>query len=75
VSANLSNGIMGRIKNTTIKRTVDVLIEQHGQKFSNDFYTNKKIISELVDLNCSKKIKNMIVGCITHKMKKTAVAQ
>jgi len=59
---------MGRIKNTQIKRIAEKIMIDYGHRFSNDFYKNKEVVSELFEIE-SKKIRNMIAGYITHKIK------
>ena len=52
---------MGRIKSTMIKRTSKKLINK-GNKFSEDFESNKKLLKGLMP---SKGIRNKIAGYIT----------
>jgi small subunit ribosomal protein S17e len=60
---------MGRIKTSFIKKIARDLLEKNAEKFSTDFETNKKIVSQLVDIN-SKRIKNIVAGYITSLKKK-----
>jgi len=62
------HSILGRIRQTFIKRIGDELIEKHKDKFTTDFETNKKIVQE-VALISTKRLRNRIAGYITHKMK------
>ncbi len=55
---------MGRIKTTFIKNLGEEIYEKYGEKFTNDFYTNKKILKDIVDLK-SKKLMNVLAGYIT----------
>ena len=59
---------MGRIKTTPIKRAAKKLISEHRDKFSPDFNKNKKVVTELLELN-SKKIRNVIAGYVTRLAK------
>ena len=59
---------MGRIKTMLIKRTVNKLIEEHGDMFSNQFEHNKKAVVEFLDVE-SKKLRNIVAGYVT-KLKK-----
>ena len=56
---------MGRIKSTLIKRTSRELLKK-GEKFSEDFDENKKILSNSMP---SKKIRNKIAGYIARLKK------
>ncbi len=60
---------MGRIKTTQVKRTSRKLLSLYGAKFSNDFTSNNKIVSELADIK-SKKLRNVITGYVTRLAKK-----
>ena len=59
---------MGRIKTMLIKRTVNALLKEHSKKFTNNFEKNKKVVSELLEVN-SKKLRNVITGYLTKKVK------
>ena len=59
---------MGRVKSAQIKRIARKLFEEHKDSFSEDFDSNKKIASQLVET--SKKIRNAIAGYITKLAKK-----
>ncbi len=61
---------MGRIKTTPIKVLAEELIKEHEKKFSADFEKNKKALQETKPLK-SKKIRNILAGYITKKMKQT----
>ncbi len=52
---------MGRIKTVQVKRTTNKLIEASPNKFSKDFETNKKAVTELSECK-SKKLRNVIAG-------------
>ncbi|MEM5836546.1 MAG: 30S ribosomal protein S17e [Candidatus Aenigmatarchaeota archaeon] len=60
---------MGRIKTSFIKKIARNLLEENADKFTTDFETNKKIVSQLVDIN-SKRIRNIVAGYITSLKKK-----
>ncbi|MBS3112502.1 30S ribosomal protein S17e [Candidatus Woesearchaeota archaeon] len=60
---------MGRIKNKLIKRTAKELLQKYGVNFKKTFEENKQIIPKYAKIN-SKKLRNVIVGYITH-LKKT----
>jgi small subunit ribosomal protein S17e len=60
---------MGRIKTIPIKSLGDRLLEEHADKFTTDFETNKKVIDSLKDMN-SKKMRNVLAGYITKEVQK-----
>jgi small subunit ribosomal protein S17e len=60
---------MGRVRTKTVKRAAKVLIEKYYTKLTNDFHTNKKILSE-VSVVPSKRLRNKISGFATHLMKR-----
>jgi len=60
---------MGRIKNIAIKTLGKELIEEHGDKFSEDFEQNKKILETMKQIK-SKKVRNTLVGYISKEMKR-----
>jgi small subunit ribosomal protein S17e len=57
---------MGRIKCTPVKVLARDLMEEHGGKFTTDFDKNKKAVG-LVRKIQSKKIRNVVTGCITRE--------
>ncbi len=59
---------MGKIRITVVKRTARKLLAQYPELFTQDFEHNKKVVSQLVELN-SKKLRNQIAGYITHLIK------
>lgn len=61
--------IMGRIKTQLVKRTTNELLEQYGDKFSEDYEKNKRVVSQLV-IGVGKKIRNIIAGYVTRLVKK-----
>ncbi|MEE9323896.1 MAG: 30S ribosomal protein S17e [Candidatus Aenigmarchaeota archaeon] len=60
---------MGRIKTIAIKTLGNELIREHGDKFTDDFEKNKKILSGIKEMK-SKKMRNVLIGYITKEMKK-----
>lgn len=60
--------LMGRIKNTAVKMLAEKLIKDHGSKFSDIFGKNKQVLNEVKPIK-SKKIKNVVAGYITKKMR------
>jgi len=61
--------IMGRIKTQLVKRTTNELLEQYGDKFSEDYEKNKRVVAQLV-IGVGKKIRNIIAGYVTRLVKK-----
>lgn len=59
---------MGRIKIIGIKTLGNDLLKQHGDKFSGDFDKNKKALESIKEIE-SKRVRNMLAGYITRKMK------
>lgn len=60
---------MGRIKTVLIKRVTHQLMGLYGDRFTDDFEKNKKIVDELIDTP-SKKLRNVIAGYATKLVKK-----
>jgi small subunit ribosomal protein S17e len=60
---------MGRVRTKTVKRGAKILLEKYYQKLTNDFHTNKKILSEVGQVP-TKKLRNKIAGFATHLMKR-----
>jgi small subunit ribosomal protein S17e len=59
---------MGRIKTQFIKRITNELIEEHEKDFTKDFEKNKELVSKFTDTS-SKKIRNIIAGYVTRRMR------
>jgi small subunit ribosomal protein S17e len=59
---------MGRIRTKQIKRLGHKFIALHKDQLANDFEGNKLKVQELSDV-ATKKLRNMIAGYITKKMK------
>ena len=60
---------MGRIKSIAVKTLADDLIKSHDGKFSDEFEKNKEILLEVKPIK-SKKVRNVLAGYITKKMRK-----
>jgi len=60
---------MGTVKQAYIKAIANRILELHGDKFTEDFETNKRIIKEFTDIE-SKTLRNRVAGYITRKIKK-----
>lgn len=59
--------IMGNIRTTFVKRTAKELLEEHGDKFNNDFENNKQVVAEYSTVS-TKHLRNQIAGYATHLM-------
>ncbi|MDY6986029.1 MAG: 30S ribosomal protein S17e [Candidatus Thermoplasmatota archaeon] len=57
---------MGANKPAYIKRAAAKVLEAHGDKFTEDYSQNKRIIDELYTVE-SKEVKHRLVGYITSK--------
>ena len=55
---------MGNILPSFIKIRAIKLVEQHGEKFTDDFDHNKLMVQQLTDVD-SKKLRNWIAGYVT----------
>lgn len=60
---------MGRVKTTAVKTVANELIREHGDKFSDDFDHNKKVLEDIKPVK-SKRVRNTIAGYITNEMRK-----
>ncbi len=60
---------MGRIKTSLIKRVGLDIMNNFGDKVSQDYEQNKKLVEELTGIS-SKKLRNVIAGYITRLSKK-----
>ena len=56
---------MGNIRPSFIKIRAIILCEEHGEKFTDDFDYNKKMVQELTDVGSNKKLRNWIAGYVT----------
>ncbi len=62
---------MGRIRTGLVKRACEKLLKLHRDKFKASFEENKNWVSKLSDIS-SKKLRNMLAGYITKKLKNLA---
>ncbi len=60
---------MGNIRPRYIKRVSHELILKHGEKFTLDFETNKRLVGELTDV-AYKPMRNRIAGYATRLKKR-----
>ena len=60
---------MGRIGTKLVKRTAKQIFKIYPNKFTKDFEGNKKVLFEVADIK-SKKLRNIIAGCIIGLVKK-----
>ncbi len=58
---------MGSIRQTFIKSTVDTLLRQHPDEFTDDFNANKAQVEKLTGAQ-SKELRNRVAGYITRKV-------
>jgi len=61
---------MGRIRTKFIKRNADKLMSEHPDAFSKEFEENKQKVVKFAEVP-SKKIRNLLAGYITKKVKTT----
>lgn len=59
---------MGRIKTQLIKRLTYQLMAQHRDDFKESFEENKKLVEKFMTMP-SKKLRNVIAGFVTRRMK------
>ena len=59
---------IGRIKSTAVKTLANDLIIENSDKFGEDFEKNKKAWA-IIKAVFSKKMKNVVIGYITRRMK------
>ena len=55
---------MGNIRTTFVKRTAKELVEIYGDKFTDDFENNKKVVEEYSTVS-TKHLRNKIAGYAT----------
>ena len=60
---------MGRIKGVGVKVLGKELIEEFGDRFSEDFENNKKVLEEVKKIQ-SKRTRNILAGYIAKEMKR-----
>ena len=58
---------MGSIRQTYIKSTVDALLRQYPDEFSDDFNANKIQVEKLTG-TASKELRNRVAGYVTRKV-------
>ncbi len=59
---------MGRIRTQFVKRISGSLLSKHKDNFTEKFDDNKQQVQQLTDVS-TKKLRNMIAGYITKKVK------
>jgi small subunit ribosomal protein S17e len=59
---------MGRIKTKAAKRITEELVENHFEEFTEDFDKNKAVVEKYTDIP-SKKLRNIITGYVTRRVK------
>lgn len=59
---------MGRIRAGFVTRQADKLLKVYKAKFSAKFEDNKKIVSDVAEIQ-TKKLRNLIAGYITKKIR------
>jgi small subunit ribosomal protein S17e len=59
---------MGRVKSIAVKTLGDDLIREHAKKLTTDFEKNKMVLGDLIEIK-SKRVRNVLAGYITNKMK------
>jgi len=59
---------MGRIRTGFVKRSAEALLRKHKDFFSSNFEENKAKVIAVADIK-SKKLRNIIAGYITKKIK------
>ncbi len=55
---------MGRVKNSLVKRIARELFERYKDKITGDFYKNKELLKDVIQVQ-GKKLKNQIIGYVT----------
>ena len=63
---------MGRIKTKAVKRITEDLVENHFDEFTEDFDSNKEIVEKYAEIS-SKKLRNIITGYVTRRVKSKEV--
>jgi|AGTN01.2.fsa_nt_gi Ribosomal protein S17E len=59
--------IVGSIRQTYIKSTVDALLRQYPNEFGTDFNENKDKVERLANVQ-TKEVRNRLAGYVTRKM-------
>ncbi|MEM1804494.1 MAG: hypothetical protein QXI77_00680 [Nanopusillaceae archaeon] len=60
---------MGRILHSKFRRIAEQIFLKYSEFFSKDYNKNRKILEIVVDIP-SKRLRNMLAGYITRKIKK-----
>jgi len=58
---------MGTVKTSAVKNLAEDLIREYGDRLSEDFEQNKKVLNEVKPIK-SKKIRNSLAGYIASRM-------
>ena len=61
---------MGRIRTGFVKRAAEKILKENKDQFSSNFDKNKVKVVEFAEIP-SKKLRNLIAGYITHRIKTT----
>lgn len=64
---------MGRILHGKFRRIAEEILKKYEEFFTVDYHRNRKILEEIADIP-SKRLRNMIAGFITRKIKKMQVS-
>ena len=59
---------MGRIKTQKVKSAAQDIYAKFGDKFGSDFEKNKQVVMSVAEIR-SKKLRNILAGCLTRKVK------
>ena len=59
---------MGRIKTMLVKRVSNELLIRYKDRLTSNFSTNKQKLVDIVDVK-NKKLRNILAGCLTKKVK------
>jgi len=60
---------MGRILHGKFRRVAEEILKKYEEFFTTDYLKNRRILEIVADIS-SKRLKNMIAGYITRKVKK-----
>jgi len=60
---------MGRILHGKFRRIAEEILKKYGEFFTTDYLKNRKILEVVANIP-SKRLRNMIAGYITRKVKK-----
>ena len=59
---------MGRVKTKAVKRITEELVKDHYDEFVEDFDGNKEIVEKYAEIS-SKKLRNIVTGYVTRRVK------